>query len=128
MIAFAVLVVAIPAVYGWTSLKAPFQSLTFYRTVEICNYPVDATCVCNYMDGQGYLEFKAEKCRGLAVGQSVSLSQEELSQASQYFSNFPNSRLDELAIIKTAENPDACTEKGYCHYVIGIGDSMTVRS
>jgi len=126
-VAFAALVVAIPIVYGGTSLKAPFSPVQFYQSAARCDYPVDATCVCAYMDERGYLDFKAEKCKGLSAGQSVTLSHEELSQVSRYFITFPNSRLGELTIVKTAENPDTCTEKGYCDYVIGIGDSLTVR-
>ncbi|MCX6821046.1 MAG: hypothetical protein NT016_03785 [Candidatus Aenigmarchaeota archaeon] len=127
-VALAALVVAIPIAYGWTYLRAPFSSVPLFQTAARCDYPIDASCVCAYMDERGYLDFRDEKCKALSAGQSVSLSPEELSRVSKYFVAFPNSRLGELVIVKTAEDPDACTEKGYCDYVINIGDSLTARS
>ena len=123
IIAFATLVVAIPIIYGWISLKVPFPSFPLYQNPISCTHPINASCVCDYRDKNGYLKFKEEKCKNLKIGRSIDLTAEEISQVSQYFSVV---QYGQLARFTITNNSDMCIENGSCNYIVTISDNTKV--
>lgn len=93
-------------------------------TYVSCSHPINASCVCDYRDENGYLNFKKQKCDALSIGESVNLTTQGITQVSQYFIIASNGQLARFSITKNLDN--TCTESGTCNYYVSVVDSSKV--
>jgi len=91
----------------------------------LCTNPIKLSCVCDYRNKNGYLNFKEQKCKNLKIGQSLNLTTEEVSQVSQYFILHLNSQITRFTITKNSNVN--CTESGNCIYTESISETITVH-